>query len=125
MASYPEDPPNLVIPEGSILLRLMGIIAQRKAHPEAERSYVASLLRGGVTKIGEKIIEEAAEVVEAADEPSETGRAHLVCEVADLVFHTLVMLGHRDIPWTDVEAELARRFGIGGMDEKESRGRGT
>ena len=62
-----------------------------------------------------KIAEEAGEVVAAASEPGEAGRAHLVHEVADLLFHTLVMLGHRDIPWADVEAELARRFGVPGV----------
>jgi phosphoribosyl-ATP pyrophosphohydrolase len=113
------------VPELSILSRLMEVIAERKAQPQAERSYVVSLLNGGVAKIGGKVIEEAAEVVEAAGEPGEPGREHLVHEVADLVFHTLVMLGHRDIPWADVEAELARRFGIGGIAEKESRGRKT
>lgn len=103
----------------------MDVIAERKAQPQGERSYVVSLLNGGVAKIGGKIVEEAAEVVEAAGEPGEAGRVHLVHEVADLVFHSLVMLGHRDIPWTDVEAELARRFGIGGIVEKEARGRET
>ena len=43
-------------------------------------------------------------------------------EAADLVFHTMVMLGYRDIPWAAVEAELARRFGIGGHEEKAARG---
>ncbi len=74
-----------------------------------------------MAKIGGKIVEEAAEVVEAAAEPGPDGRAHLVHEVADLVFHTLVMLGHQDIPWQEVEAELARRFGVSGITEKESR----
>ena len=46
---------------------------------------------------------------------------HLVHEVADLVFHTLVLLGGADVPWTDVEHELARRFGVGGFEEKEAR----
>ena len=111
------------MPETSILPALMAVIAERKAHPPAERSYVVSLLRGGVPKIGAKITEEAGEVVAAAAEPGEAGRAHLVREVADLVFHTLVLLGHHDIPWDDVEAELARRFGVSGIVEKESRGR--
>jgi phosphoribosyl-ATP pyrophosphohydrolase len=111
------------MPETSILPALMAVIAARKANPPAERSYVVSLLQGGVPKIAAKITEEASEVIAAADEPGEPGRAHLVHEVADLVFHTLVLLGHRDIPWSDVEAELARRFGVGGITEKESRGR--
>ncbi len=99
----------------------MDVIAARKASHSRERSYVKSLLAGGVAKIGGKIVEEAAEVVEAADEPGPEGRAHLVHEVADLVFHTLVLLGHQEIPWAEVEAELARRFGVSGIAEKESR----
>jgi phosphoribosyl-ATP pyrophosphohydrolase len=98
------------------------VIAERKANPPAERSYVVSLLSGGTSKIGSKIIEEAGEVVEAADEPGQEGRSHLVHEVADLLFHTLVLLGLKEIPWSEVEAELARRFGVSGIAEKESRG---
>jgi phosphoribosyl-ATP pyrophosphohydrolase len=107
----------------SILPELLAVIADRKANPPAERSYVVSLLNGGTTKIGAKITEEAGEVVEAADEPGPNGREHLVHEVADLLFHTLVLLGLKDIPWSDVEAELARRFGVSGIVEKESRAR--
>ena len=105
----------------SILPELMTVIAARKASDSGERSYVKSLLVGGVAKIGGKIVEEAAEVVEAAGESGSEGRTHLVREVADLVFHTLVMLGHHDIPWAEVETELARRFGVSGITEKESR----
>jgi len=111
------------MPGSSVLSALMGVIAERKAHPPAERSYVVSLLQGGVPRIGAKITEEAGEVVAAAAEPGDAGRAHLVHEVADLLFHTLVLLGHLDIPWSDVEAELGRRFGVSGIVEKESRGR--
>ena len=109
------------MPDPSILPELMAVIASRKANLDAEKSYVASLLRGGVPKIGGKIVEEAAEVVQAADESGAEGRAHLVHEVADLVFHTLVMLGLKEIPWHEVEAELSRRFGVSGIAEKESR----
>ncbi len=123
MASDRESGTNRELREPSILSELMDVIVARKAQPQVGRSYVVSLLHGGVAKIGGKIVEEAAEVVEAADEPGEAGRAHLVHEVADLVFHTLVMLGHRDVSWADVEAELARRFGVGGIVEKEARGR--
>ena len=111
------------MPEASILPDLMAVIADRKANPPAERSYVVSLLNGGTSKINAKITEEAGEVVEAADEPGQDGRDHLVKEVADLVFHALVLLGLKDIPWSEVEAELARRFGVSGIVEKESRGR--
>jgi phosphoribosyl-ATP pyrophosphohydrolase len=109
------------MPDPSIVESLMQVIAARKAQPPAERSYVVSLLRGGVPKIGAKIVEEAAEVVAAAGEPGVAGRGHLVHEVADLVFHTLVLLGHQDIAWSEVEVELARRFGTSGITEKESR----
>jgi phosphoribosyl-ATP pyrophosphohydrolase len=100
---------------------LMGVIQERKAGEPGQRSYVVELMRGGVAKIGGKIIEEAAEVVDAGDEPGDAGRAHLVKEVADLVFHAMVLLGYRDAAWDEVEAELARRFDISGIAEKESR----
>ena len=106
----------------SLLPKLLEVIADRKANPPAERSYVVSLLEKGTPKIGAKIIEEAGEVVAAADEPGDEGRAHLVHEVADLVFHTLVLMGYKEIPWSAVEIELARRFGVSGIVEKESRG---
>jgi phosphoribosyl-ATP pyrophosphohydrolase len=106
----------------SIMSELMKVIALRKANPPPERSYVVDLMRGGVGKIGAKIVEEAAEVVEAGDEPGEAGCEHLVKEVADLVFHAAVLLGYRDLSWSAVENELARRFGISGIVEKEGRG---
>jgi phosphoribosyl-ATP pyrophosphohydrolase len=102
---------------------LMSVIQERKARAPSEPSYVVDLLRGGVAKIGAKLVEEAAEVVEAGDEPGEAGREHLVKEVADLIFHAMVLLGYRDLDWDDVEAELARRFGISGIAEKHARGR--
>ena len=107
--------------ESSIMAALMGVISGRKTNPPGEPSYVVSLLRGGVATIGAKIVEEAAEVVEAGGEPGDAGREHLVKEVADLVFHTAVLLTHRDLAWAEVEAELARRFGISGITEKQSR----
>jgi phosphoribosyl-ATP pyrophosphohydrolase len=111
--------------ESNIMTALMGVISERKRNPPQERSYVADLMRGGVAKIGGKIVEEAAEVVEAGDEPGDAGRQHLVKEVADLVFHAAVLLGYRGLDWASVEAELARRFGISGITEKESRGTRT
>src|SRR5262245_42691138 len=93
-----------------VLTQLAEVIAERKANPPP-KSYTTSLLAGGVAKIGGKVLEEAEEVVEAAGEPDEAGRQHLVYESADLLYHLLVMLAYRDIPLADVEAELARRFG--------------
>ena len=107
--------------DSSILSELSGVLAERKINPPAKPSYVASLLKGGTRRIGSKVIEEAAEVVEAGDEPGDAGREHLVKEAADLVFHAMVLLTHRDVPWSAVEAELGRRFGIGGIEEKQSR----
>lgn len=106
----------------SILERLEQVIAERRDRPpEGRKSYVAMLIEGGVPAIGAKITEEAGEVVEAGSEPGPEGRQHLVREVADLTFHTLVLLGHHRIAWAEVETELARRFGIGGLEEKAAR----
>lgn len=100
--------------------RLERTIADRAANPR-EKSYTTQLLIGGVEKIGEKIVEEAAEVVGAAAEPGKAGRDHFIREVGDLMYHVLVMLRHHDCSLADVEAELERRFGVSGIDEKESR----
>ncbi len=107
----------------SILEALESVILERKQTPPAKPSYVVKLLNGGVPKIGAKILEEAAEVVEAAEESGSSGRAHLVGEASDLVFHTLVLLCAKGVSLRDVEEELGRRFGIGGIEEKESRAR--
>jgi phosphoribosyl-ATP pyrophosphohydrolase len=105
-----------------ILAQLMAVIEDRKINPPA-KSYTTTLLAGGVAKIGEKIVEEAAEVVEAAGEPGEEGRTHLIREAGDLIYHLFVMLGYRDAKLAEVEAEIAKRFGISGLDEKASRGK--
>lgn len=95
-------------------------IAARAAQPSGE-SYTAQLLAGGVEKIGSKVVEEAAEVVEAAGESGDAGREHLVREAADLMYHILVLLRCRDTSLADVEAELARRAGVSGLEEKRGR----
>jgi len=103
-----------------ILHRLMAVVEDRKVNPP-QKSYTTSLFAGGVEKIGSKITEEATEVVEAAGEPGEEGRQHLIREAADLTYHLLVMLAERDANLAEVEEELARRFGISGLDEKAAR----
>jgi len=105
----------------NVLQQLMAVIEDRKANPSG-KSYTVSLLQKGVEKIGRKIMEEAGEVVEAADEPGEEGRQHLIYEAGDLIYHLLVMLAARDAKFSEVEVELARRFGVSGIEEKESRG---
>lgn len=106
--------------QDAILSKLMAVIEDRRDNPP-ERSYTTTLLQGGVEKIGGKIMEEAGEVVEAAGEPGQQGREHLIYEAADLIFHLFVMLGHGNVRLEEVEQELARRFGISGLDEKASR----
>ena len=98
----------------------MAVIEDRKAN-RPEKSYTTKLLAGGVEKIGSKVTEEAAEVVEAAGEPGDAGRSHTIAEAADVLYHLFVLLAHRDIALADVEAELAKRFGISGLDEKAAR----
>lgn len=101
----------------------MAVIVDRRDRPP-EKSYTTTLLAGGVEKIGAKIREEADEVVEAAGEEGEAGRAHLIYETGDLLYHLWVLLAYKRITLAEVEAELARRFGVSGLDEKASRGDG-
>ncbi|MEK6233740.1 MAG: phosphoribosyl-ATP diphosphatase [Planctomycetales bacterium] len=105
----------------SVINQLTQVIQDRKKNPSDE-SYTSRLFAGGVDSIGAKIREEAEETVEAAAEPGDAGREHLIREAADVTYHLLVMLAHRDADFSDVENELARRFGIGGLEEKRSRG---
>ena len=104
----------------TILARLMAVIEDRKTQMP-EHSYTTKLFRGGVDKIGAKVREESEEVIEAAGETGEEGRQHLIREAADLIYHLCVMLGHRGVGLGEVEAELARRFGMSGLDEKAAR----
>ena len=104
----------------SVINQLMSTIESRKSS-SADASYTASLLAGGVDKIGAKITEEAAEVVEAASESGQPGREHLIHESADLIYHLLVMLAHRGVSMEDISSELGRRFGTSGHTEKASR----
>lgn len=103
----------------AILDALYDVIEDRKVNPP-EKSYVVSLLNAGSAKIGAKVTEEAAELVEAAAAEDDE---HTVREAADLLFHTLVLLGHKGIAPRRVYQELARRFGISGIVEKENRDR--
>ena len=101
------------------LQKLSEVLAARKGADPAQ-SYVAALFAKGEDAILKKIGEEATEVVIAAKggEPQQ-----LVHELADLWFHTLVLLAHYDMRPEAVLAELERRFGISGVAEKAARGR--
>ena len=100
-----------------ILLNLEKILEQRKT-ASSDKSYVASLYNEGTNKILEKISEESEEVIMAA---KNEGNAEIIHEIADLWFHTLVLLRHKNISVEEIESELARRFGISGHEEKASR----
>ncbi len=100
-----------------ILQRLTQTLSARKgAAPET--SYVAKLYHKGDDAILKKVIEESGEVLLAAKDGD---REHLVYEVADLWFHTLVLLAHKDLTAEDVLNELARREGMSGIEEKANR----
>ncbi|QGJ70561.1 Phosphoribosyl-AMP cyclohydrolase / Phosphoribosyl-ATP pyrophosphatase [Planctomycetales bacterium 10988] len=100
--------------------QLMEVIESRKDSPP-EDSYTSHLMHGGIERIGKKILEEAGEVVEAAGEEGTAGRDHLLYESCDLLYHLFVLLGKQEIRLEEVEAELARRFGMSGHEEKASR----
>jgi phosphoribosyl-ATP pyrophosphohydrolase len=101
-----------------ILAALYDIVQSRKgAAPDS--SYTASLMEKGIDKILKKLGEESTELVIAAKGGV---REEIVYEAADLLFHTMVLLGYCDIPPQEIYAELRRRFGISGLEEKRSRG---
>lgn len=106
----------------NVLKQLAQTLQERK-QMGAETSYVATLYAGGDDAILKKVGEEATEVILAA-KGSGLGQfdaSHLVRETADLWFHTMVMLAHKDIEVTAVLAELESRFGRSGLDEKAER----
>ena len=103
-----------------ILQRLTATLEARKqAAPET--SYVAKLFSKGENAILKKIGEEATEVLLAAKGGDKT---HLVYETADLWFHCMVLLAQHDLNAEDVLNELARREGISGIAERNSRNKG-
>ena len=109
--SHPLDPLN----------RLMATL-QERASQRPQGSYTTKLLEGGAEKIGAKILEEAAELIESAGEPGEAGREHFVYEAGDLLYHAFVLLAWRGVDLAEVADELARREGTSGLAEKASRG---
>ena len=104
----------------NVLQSLSEILRERR-QADPEQSYVAGLYREGLDAILRKVAEESAETLLAA---KGEGRDALVHEVADLWFHSLVLLAHQGIAPEEITAELARRFGVSGLEEKASRGEG-
>ena len=101
----------------NILEQLAQVLAERK-NADPESSYVAKLYDKGLDAILKKIGEEATETVMAAKDGD---RDKIIYETADLWFHTLVMLAHQNLGPQDILDELARRFGLSGLEEKAAR----
>lgn len=99
------------------LARLEQTIAQRLG-ASPDESYVANLHRKGLAKIAQKVGEEAVEAVIAAVGDDRDG---LVAESADLLMHLLVLLQAKGVSLAEVLAELDRREGVSGLEEKASR----
>jgi phosphoribosyl-ATP pyrophosphohydrolase len=103
----------------AILDRLFAVIQSRMRERPAG-SYVVKLVDGGADAIAAKIREESEEVIEAAG----LGPERLAQEVADLLFHTWVLMAEQRVAPEAVFAVLEARFGIGGLEEKAARARG-
>ena len=103
--------------DADILRRLGRVIAERSRADPAS-SYVGSLFAKGGDAIMKKVAEEAAETLLAAKDGD---KLHVVRETADLWFHSLVLLAWHGLGPDDVLAELERREGVSGLDEKKSR----
>ncbi len=100
-----------------ILNKLEKILEERKS-ANADESYVSSLYAKGSDEILKKIAEESAEVIMATKDDD---KEKIIYEVADLWFHTLVLLRHKDIKIDKILDELSRRFGLSGLEEKANR----
>ncbi|MBI4000604.1 MAG: bifunctional phosphoribosyl-AMP cyclohydrolase/phosphoribosyl-ATP diphosphatase HisIE [Nitrospira defluvii] len=96
---------------GGILEGVLRTICQRRNHPQPG-SYTTKLFEGGHDKILKKVAEEAGEVLLASKGGK---REEIIYEVADLFFHTLMVLGYHDIALQDIYQELGKRFGKSGL----------
>ncbi|MGB5324739.1 MAG: phosphoribosyl-ATP diphosphatase [Pseudomonadales bacterium] len=107
-----------------ILDNLANTLEARKA-ADPDSSYTAKLYAGGLNKILQKVGEECTETILAArdyqDQDGDEQRDALVGELADLVFHLMVMVSKLDLNYETVFDELEKRFGVSGLDEKASR----
>ncbi len=107
-----------ILPNGQHILEALEETLESRKQANAENSYVASLYQKGLDTILKKIGEEATETVIAAKDGNKT---QIVYETADLWFHCMVLLNQQGISHQEVLNELARRFGLSGLDEKASR----
>lgn len=102
----------------SDILDKLALVLEERKQAQPDSSYVASLYAKGLDAILKKIGEEATETVLAAKDGN---REQIVYETADLWFHTLVLLAAQGLGPRDVLAELDRRFGLSGLEEKRQR----
>ncbi|MBI4756485.1 MAG: phosphoribosyl-ATP diphosphatase [Betaproteobacteria bacterium] len=100
-----------------VLHRVSQTLAERR-NAEPGTSYVASLYHKGLDAILKKVAEESAETLMAAKDGD---RLHLVWEVTDLWFHSLILMNHFGLGIDDILQEFRRREGISGIDEKRAR----
>ena len=103
--------------DADVITRLAAVIQSRKGG-DPDKSYVAKLFNKGRHKIAQKVGEEAVETALAA---VDGGKEQVVSESADLLFHLMVLWADVGLKPEDVFAELARREGVSGVDEKKSR----
>lgn len=105
------------------ILRQLALTLEQRKSADSGKSYVAALYAGGDDSILKKIGEEATEVILAAkgSDSENADAAHLVREMADLWFHSLVLLAHKGLHPDDVLQELETRFGQSGLTEKAAR----
>ena len=106
----------------SDILGKLALVVESRKGADPATSYVARLLSQGEDAILKKIGEEATETVMAAKDGD---RPKIIAETADLWFHSLVMLAYYGLKPGDVLAELSRREGLSGVDEKAARKSGA
>lgn len=103
----------------AVLAQLFKTLQQRR-NADPKSSYVAQLCAGGADRILKKVAEEAGEVLIAAKNEDD---AELVHELADLWFHTMVLMAQRNLPLETLTNELAGRMNRSGLEEKAARER--
>ena len=103
-----------------VLKELATVLEQRKL-ASSENSYVASLYKQGLRKILQKVEEETLELINATREQHKDRKQRIVHEVADLWFHTMILLSNESISSLEILKELEGRLGISGIVEKTSR----
>lgn len=107
------------------ILKQLDLILEARKSESPDSSYVASLYHKGTEKILKKVGEEANETIMAAKDleynNNQENKDHLIYEITDLWFHTMVLLASQNLSSEDIMTELQRRFGLSGLDEKARR----